>query len=828
MSEPISKNALKKQQKAEEAAKKKAEKATAAATKASEGGGGGGAKKASLVGDEDADMDPTQYFNNRTTMLKRLEAEGINVYPHKFHCSMQLSEYVSTFSASLADGERKDDVTVNLAGRVSSIRQQGKLIFFDLTGEGVKVQLMSDASTYGGSEAKWTLLVSNLRKGDVVGVVGHPGKSKRGELSVFPVDLVLLSPCMHMLPKEIKNVETRFRQRYLDLILHPEKRRIFEVRAQIINYVRRFLDERNFLEVETPMMNTIHGGANAAPFKTVHNELNIEMFMRVAPELYLKQLVIGGLDRVYEIGRQFRNEGMDQTHNPEFTTCEFYQAYADYHDLMDMTELMISGMVKAIHGSYKISYTNGDGVDNELDFSPPWPRVSMMEGLAKSMTETHPELGAFEFPDPNGEECKDFLFELFKRVGRVPKPPATVSKMIDQLVGDYLESKAMNPMFITEHPEVMSPLAKGHRSKPGLTERFELFVNQRELCNAYTELNMPLVQRERFTVQASQGAEGDEDAMVKDEDFCVALEYALPPTGGWGMGIDRMAMFLTNTNSIREVLLFPAMKPVGAEGSGEKKKLQPPSVKPPSSSSSSSTAAAAPAAVAAAVAGAPSAKFTVTPEESSFVCRVPTVGLSATAKFAVLDFAAIAASNSAVSTSAPAAPAPVAKAAKKTVKKAPAPAAEEDDDDEMDLGFGDDDDEEEEAAAPAASSRQAMAAKLKAENEKKLEEAKAAALARLAKKEANQRSLCNLEIKPWGEEQDLLALFAKIKKEVVRDGLKWSEGCNLVEVAFGIKKIVCTAIIPVAVSMDEIIDEMTEETFVDDIQSMNMTSMSLL
>ena len=243
---------------------------------------------------------------------------------------------------------------------------------------------------------------------------------------------------------------------------------------------------------------------------------------------------------------------------------KFYMAYADYHDLMDMTESMISSMVKDITGSYKVVYTNPDG-DVELDFSPPWRRVSMMEGLEEEIMKAHPGTKV-KFPDPNGPEAKAYLLDLMSAIGVEPKPPLTVARLIDQLVGDYLEENAMNPVFITEHPEVMSPLAKYHRSKPGLTERFELFVNKRELCNAYTELNNPVVQRERFSIQASQGAEGDDEAMVKDEDFCTALEYGLPPTGGWGMGIDRLTMFLTNKDSIREVLLFPAMKPKDLEG----------------------------------------------------------------------------------------------------------------------------------------------------------------------------------------------------------------------------------------------------------------------
>ncbi|XP_023232774.1 lysine--tRNA ligase-like [Centruroides sculpturatus] len=480
-------------------------------------------------------------------------------YPHKFSTTIRLADFLERYG-SLENGEIVESDVQAVAGRIYSKRESGsKLIFYDLWGDGAKIQIMANVK-YFSPKMDFFEINNMIKRGDIVGCKGYPARSKKGELSIIPVEMKLLSPCLHMIPHSyfgLKDLETRYRRRYLDLLINSHLRQIFVVRTEIIQYIRKFLDEQHFLEVETPIMNMVPGGAAAKPFVTHHNEIDMDLFLRIAPELYHKMLVVGGMERVYEIGRQFRNEGMDSNHSPEFTTCEFYAAYLDYNDLMTMTENLLSGMVKRIKGSYKIRYHSKDSDEAiEIDFTPPFKRIYVFPELENILGTKLPKPDTLNTPEANA-----YIYELCCKHGIFCPEPRTTARLLDKLIEVFLEKSMIQPTFLCDHPEITSPLAKQHRSIAGLVERFELFVAKFEIVNAYTELNDPVIQRERFEQQAKLKAEGDRAAHSFDENFCTALEYGMPPTAGWGMGIDRLTMLLTDCKNIKEVLCFPLIKP---------------------------------------------------------------------------------------------------------------------------------------------------------------------------------------------------------------------------------------------------------------------------
>lgn len=482
----------------------------------------------------------------RRDKLSELQKMGrdpfkISKYDVTHHSNEVIDQYDSL------EGQR-----VSLAGRIMSKRIMGKASFMHLQDQNGRIQAYVKRDDIGLDEYK---LFKTYDIGDIVGIEGFVFKTKTEEVSVHVEKLVLLSKSLQVLPEKyhgLKDVDLRYRQRYVDLIVNPEVKDAFLTRTKALKALRSYLDERGFLEVETPILNTIAGGANARPFITHHNTLDIPMYLRIANELYLKRLIVGGFDKVYEMGRMFRNEGMDMKHNPEYTAIELYQAYADYKDMMDITENVISHMAEIATGSMKINYQG-----TEIDFTPPWKRMTMEECVK--------EYAGVDFSEINTDEE---ALAIAREKGIEITPGMRRGEVINAFFEEFGEDKLIQPTFITHHPVEVSPLAKRNVEDPRRTDRFEAFANKWELANAFSELNDPIDQRGRFEDQVRKRELGDDEACEMDEDFINALEVGLPPTGGLGIGIDRVIMLLTNSTTIRDVLLFPTMKPL-RDGSSE-------------------------------------------------------------------------------------------------------------------------------------------------------------------------------------------------------------------------------------------------------------------
>ena len=464
----------------------------------------------------------------------------------KYHQDAYSADLKQEFADLPAEAETGK--IVSLAGRMMSKRIMGKASFAHLRDQKGDIQIFVKRDLLG--EEAYAAF-KKLDIGDIIGVKGEVFRTKMGEISVRICELTLLSKSLLPLPEKFHGLtdrEARYRQRYVDLIVNPDVRRAFEVRSKFIKHLRNYLDERGYMEVETPVLNTIAGGAAARPFVTHHNTLDIDMYMRIATELPLKRLIVGGIDRVYEVGRIFRNEGMDPKHNPEFTTVELYQAYADFHDMMDIAEGVLSSAAKEILGTYEIEW-----LGNKIDLTPGWRRMTMIEAVR--------EYVGIDF-DAITDDAEAVAAANAKGVELNPAAEPTWGNALYACFDQKVEEHLIQPTFITMYPVEVSPLTKRSPEDPRLTERFEFFINHSEMGNAYSELNDPLDQRDRFVKQAEQRDRGDDEAEMIDEDFLTAMEYGMPPTGGMGIGIDRCVMMLTNSDSIRDVILFPTMKPL--------------------------------------------------------------------------------------------------------------------------------------------------------------------------------------------------------------------------------------------------------------------------
>ena len=489
----------------------------------------------------------------RRESLNKLKELGIEPYPaEKFDVNCLSDEILGNYSE-----EKNNYQEVSLAGRLMSRRIMGKASFAELQDANGRIQIYVNRDEICEGEDKTlynTVFKKLLDLGDFIGIKGYVFKTKVGETSIMVKSLYLLSKSLKPLPvvKEsdgkvydaFANTDMKYRQRYVDLVVNPEVKKTFVLRSKLMNSIRDFLNEKGYLEVETPILQPIHGGAAARPFVTHHNTLDMPLYLRIANELYLKRLIVGGFDGVYEFAKDFRNEGMDRTHNPEFTQVELYVAYKDYNWMMDLTEAMIEKACLDLHGSTKVNVSG-----KEIDFKRPWKRYTMFEAIQ--------EFTGIDVSDMDEDAlratAKSLHIQTDKSMGK--------GKLIDEIFGEKCEGQLIQPTFIMDYPVEMSPLAKKHRSIEGLVERFELIVNGKELCNAYSELNDPIDQRRRFEEQLELAKRGDEEAMAMDDDFVRALEYGMPPTAGLGIGIDRLTMLLTDSHSIQDVIFFPQMRP---------------------------------------------------------------------------------------------------------------------------------------------------------------------------------------------------------------------------------------------------------------------------
>jgi lysyl-tRNA synthetase class 2 len=482
----------------------------------------------------------SEILQHRIDKLKKLKEKGINPYPYGFRRTHTSSEIVGNFEKLEGEGAE-----IKIAGRIVSLRLHGKSLFAHLKDGSGKIQIYVKSDEVGKDKFD---LFDLFDIGDFLGVTGKVFKTRTGEVTVRVDDFTLLSKSMLPLPEKwhgLQDKELRYRQRYVDLIVNEEVKNVFIFRTNLIKAMRQFLDDLGFVEVETPILQPLYGGAFARPFVTHHNALDVDLYLRIADELYLKRLIVGGFEKVYEISKSFRNEGMDRNHNPEFTMLELYQAYADYNDVMELYENLLNYSAQQVLGSNKFEFEG-----NQIDLTPPFKRIPMLESIRE-----HTQV---DLSDKNEEEIRKIAAGLnVKENLNRPK-----GKLIEAIFEVQVQPNLIQPTFVTDYPVEMSPLAKYHREKPGLTERFELFIGGCEMGNAFSELNDPQDQRERFRQQAELAKRGDDEAQVLDEDFIRALEYGMPPTGGLGFGVDRLVMILTNTRSIRDVIFFPQMRPV--------------------------------------------------------------------------------------------------------------------------------------------------------------------------------------------------------------------------------------------------------------------------